>query len=65
MNEPIQFYSPADVAAQCGVTLGTVYRYHRELRGRDLTEPIASRWPMEKPDALRFIEYVQKRCRKR
>ena len=64
MTEPLQFYSPDDIAAYCGVTRDTVYRYHRDVRQREFSQPLPTRWPMEKPDAQRFIEYIKKRARK-
>lgn len=66
MNEPIQFYSLDDIMCETGLSRASVYRYRHEITTkRTLSEPIPAQWPLEKPDALRFIEYIQKRIRKK
>lgn len=60
------FYQPADIAAATGRSERSVYYHHRQLRERDLIEPISDEWPLERTEAQRLIQYMKiKRRRKK
>lgn len=59
------FYNVHAIADETGIDAQGVYRYHRQLRQRELIEPIPGEWPLEKRHAERLINYIQQKKLKR
>lgn len=55
------FYNAESIAQQTGRSRCTVYRHFRQLRKRDLAEPIPDEWPLESHHAERLINYIQQK----
>ena len=55
------FYNAESIAQETGISRGTVYRHFRQLRQRDLSEPIPKDWPLEARHAERLINYIQQK----